>query len=101
MAEGETDSKELEVVGRLFKSAEVIYFLGFGYQKTNIDRLLHAMGATAKSFKIRTPSSSTDRRVMGTALGMGGAQMLAARSAHVDCHDLDCLDFLRLGGELV
>ena len=100
MVEGETESKEMEMAGRLFEAAEVIYFLGFGYHETNLNRLLYAMGGSARSFRNRGPS--TDRRkVMGTALGMKAAETLSARNAHIDCLDLDCLEFLRSGGELV
>ena len=48
---------------RLIKEAETICFLGFGYDKTNMDRL-----------SLKT-SILSGRRVFGTAVHMGGAEL--------------------------
>jgi hypothetical protein len=56
-----------------FRDADVIYLLGFGYHRTNTDRL------DLKGQLLATESEHPSRIVKGTALGLGEAERLDAQ----------------------
>jgi len=66
MCEGIKESTEFEKAHDLLKQAEAIYFLGFGYNPGNLDRL-------------KILSFITDKSVYGTAYGLRVGELLTVR----------------------
>jgi len=85
--ESEAIPSELAVkIARLLSQAEVVCFLGFGYQKANVDRL------NFESFK--------GRRLFGSAHGLlpaerRRAEALFEQSIVLGGVESDCLEYLR------
>ena len=78
------DSKSFKDAHKLLDDSEKIYFFGFGYNKTNLERL-----------KI---SDYLDRTIQGTSAGLLNAESVYARKLFdqkITLFDYDTLGFLR------
>lgn len=85
----EDESAEYSVAHKWLREAEAIYFLGFGYHPTNVERLNLAGLA----------SRSVWKRCKGTAYEMEAAEraraLIALKLDQEVLHPVDCLTFLR------
>lgn len=80
----DSQDKDFRFAKNLMRNAEQIYFLGFGYAPTNIQRL-EVLGLP-------------DGRAAGTGHGLTSHerhQLSGAMSGKIALYDHDCLDFLR------
>jgi len=101
VSEGQETSPEFERAFKLMEKAERIYFLGFGYNRVNLQRLgVHKLPKRPQVIPNRLPFNA---RGLGTAHGMEDAEMEAVKSRwdiFLPDNTSDCLRFLRKYAQL-
>ena len=99
ISEGQETSKEFQHAFQLMKKAKRIYFLGFGYNPTNLKRLgIDRLPEDLKRIPLVGPSP-----MEGTSMGMGLADKKVVESdwgIKLDKNDLNCFKFLQNNANL-
>ena len=96
VSEGDDTSEEFKKAIRCLREAKRVYFLGFGYNGTNLNRLqIKRMSPEIRAMR-QQPLSEWQMR--GSALNLGQSERLQIQSEwkiFLPATDDNCLDFLR------